>query len=69
MGSTVEAQPGIASWVNKRTAIAQAEIMKLNSDTSRPIPVIQRKGSTENEVIPCHAKSSIFLNGYFDSPA
>lgn len=63
MGKTVEAQPGIVSCVNRRIAIAQAANKKLNSETTKPMPVIKRKGRSEKDVIPCHAKEIIFLAG------
>jgi len=69
MGKTVEAQPGIASSVKKRIAIAQIDIPKLHKDTIKPITVINRKGKNEKDVIPCQARASIFFRGYFDSPA
>nr|BAD03955.1 hypothetical protein [Klebsiella pneumoniae] [Klebsiella pneumoniae subsp. pneumoniae NTUH-K2044] len=35
----------------------------------KPVIAIIRNGVTDNEVIPSRASASIFLIGYFDSPA
>ena len=69
IGTTVDAQPGIAVAENNRIHSAQATTRKLATEMSRPILVMARKGAAENEVMPYHAKETIFRRGYFDSPA
>ena len=41
----------------------------LTIDTTMPRFAMMRKGLTENDVMPSTANESIFLSGYFDSPA
>src|SRR5690606_26045060 len=69
MGNTEDAQPGMALSLNSLVKSTQQERPKLNKKITIPMPAIKRKGTEEKEVMPSTARDSIFLTGYFDSPA
>ena len=67
MGRTVDAHPGTALSV--KSAIHKESKQLMNSDTKKKHKshrVIKRKGVTDKELIPFHAKDNIFLSGYFE---
>ena len=69
IGSTIEVHPGMAAWVTNLAHNAHSVTSMLPRKMTKPVSVIIRRGTTENEVIAFRASAIIFLSGYFDSPA
>lgn len=66
--TSMEVHPCIVlPW--KCSTKAKIIIMMAINVMVNPMKVMKRKGATEKEVIPSMLKLSIFVNGYFDSPA
>lgn len=68
-GTTVEAQPGTARAENIAIQMAQTPTTNDTAAIPKPNVVIRRNGRIENDVIRLIARATIFVNGYFDSPA
>jgi hypothetical protein len=65
----VEAQPGTALSVVSRTTIAHTMTTNDSPAESAPSTVASRSGLIEKDSTPSEASRSIFLRGYFVSPA
>ena len=69
MGRTTEVHPGTVSLLKNRIQTAHRLITIVPKKTANPKHVINRSGTTENDVIASSASATILRNGYFDFPA